>query len=31
MFKREIGNILRISFPANFAVFIMNVSRRELF
>ena len=26
MFKRGIGNILRISFPANFAVFIMNVS-----
>ena len=26
MFKKGIGNILRISFPANFAVFIMNVS-----
>ena len=26
MFQRGIGNILRISFPANFAVFIMNVS-----
>ena len=26
MFKRGIGNVLRISLPANFAVFILNVS-----
>ena len=26
MFKKGIGNVLRISFPANFAVFILNVS-----